>query len=113
MQTRKATNEELVSIVENSNGKMLNLKTVKDNGEFRSLTGRLGVRKGTNGNGLKFNPAEKGLIVIWDKDKQEHRMVRKENIYEVSLCFRSLLSILNTCYKSLYMIYHISIFFLI
>ena len=84
MQTRKATNEELVSIVENSKGKMLNLKTVKDNGEFRSLTGRLGVHKGTNGNGLKFDPSEKGLIVIWDKDKQEHRMVRKENIYEVT-----------------------------
>ena len=51
MQTRRATNEELVSIVENSNGKMINLKTVKDNGEFRTLTGRLGVHKGTNGNG--------------------------------------------------------------
>ena len=40
--------------------------------------------KGTNGNGLKFDPAEKGLIVIWDKDKQQHRMVRKDNIYEVT-----------------------------
>ena len=82
--TRRATNEELVNIVENNKGKILNLKTVKDNGEFRSLTGRLGVGKGTNGNGLKFDPAEKGLIVIWDKDKQQHRMVRKDNIYEVT-----------------------------
>ena len=84
MQTRRATNEELVSIVENTKGKMINLKTVKDNGELRSLTGRTGVKKGTNGNGLKFDPAEKGLIVMWDKDKQQHRMVRKVNIYEVT-----------------------------
>lgn len=84
MQTRKANNEELVSIVENSKGKILNLKTVKDNGELRSLTGRTGVRKGTNGVGLKFDPSEKGLIVMWDKDKQQHRMIRKDNIYEVT-----------------------------
>ena len=74
-QTRTANNEELVSIVENSEGKMLNLKTIKDNGELRSLTGRTGVRKGTNGVGLKFDPSEKGLIVMWDKDIKEHRMV--------------------------------------
>ena len=84
MQTRKANNEELVRIVENSKGKILNLKTVKDNGELRSLTGRTGVRKGTNGVGLKFDPSEKGLIVMWDKDKQQHRMIRKDNIYEVT-----------------------------
>ena len=84
MQTRNADNKELVSIVENSKGKMLNLKTVKDNGELRSLTGRTGVRKGTNGVGLKFDPSEKGLIVMWDKDIKKHRMVRKENIYEVT-----------------------------
>ena len=84
MQTRKANNEELVRIVENSKGKILNLKTVKDNGELRSLTGRTGVRKGTNGVGLKFDPSEKGLIVMWDKDIKKHRMVRKENIYEVT-----------------------------
>ena len=84
MQTRKANNEELVRIVENSKGKILNLKTVKYNGELRSLTGRTGVRKGTNGVGLKFDPSEKGLIVMWDKDKQQHRMIRKDNIYEVT-----------------------------
>ena len=83
-QTRTANNEELVSIVENSEGKMLNLKTIKDNGELRSLTGRTGVRKGTNGVGLKFDPSEKGLIVMWDKDIKEHRMVWKDNIFEVT-----------------------------
>ena len=48
------------------------------------MTGRTGVRKGTNGVGLKFDPSEKGLIVMWDKDKQQHRMIRKDNIYEVT-----------------------------
>lgn len=43
--------------------------------EIREMTCRFGVKKGTNGNGMKFKPLDKGLMVVWDSVKKDFRMV--------------------------------------
>jgi hypothetical protein len=44
-------------------------------GETRQMVARLGVQKSLTGEGLKFNPANRDLMVAWDTGKKNYRMI--------------------------------------
>lgn len=68
-----------------SEGKIFSALFIKKDGELRRLTGRLGVKKGITGKGLAFNPYEKGLLPVYDMEKNEYRMININTLLEVKL----------------------------
>ena len=58
------------SILRATNGQLFSVTfTKRTNGEERTIVGRTGVRKGVSGTGMRYNPAERDLITIWDNGK--------------------------------------------
>ena len=58
-----------------STGKISYVEFYKQDGSLRKMLGRTGVKKDVNGEGLKYNPEEKNLMVFRDMQIQQHRMI--------------------------------------
>jgi hypothetical protein len=54
-------------------------------GEFRVMNCRGRVLKGLTGGELKFDPESKGLITVFDMQKNEYRMINADTIQEVTI----------------------------
>lgn len=63
-----------------TNGKFFSVSFIKKDGTTRKMTARLGVKKNIKGVGLKFNPSEKNLIVVFDVHKKAYRMINLSTI---------------------------------
>lgn len=84
------TLEEFLKLTEN--GKIFTITFVKrSTGEVRVMNCRRGVKKGITGKGLKFDPAKKDLLVVYDVKKitpdgrGAFRMIDLNNIITLSL----------------------------
>lgn len=71
-------------IIMDTKGKFFTTTFIKKDGSTRKMTARLGVRKGVNGKGLKFNPAEKDLLVVYEMSKDAHRMINLNTIQSIT-----------------------------
>ena len=60
--------------------KFFTVTFIKKNGEERILNGRRGVVKYTTGEGLKFAPADYGLLTVYDMQAKGYRMITCGNI---------------------------------
>jgi hypothetical protein len=58
---------------------------IKKNGELRKMVARLKVSKGVKGVGLAFNPTEKGLLPVYDVQKQAFRMINIATIQHLQI----------------------------
>ena len=67
-------------LIESTKGKFFTVTFVKKDGTIRTMTARTGVRKGVKGNGLKFNPSERNLKVVWSCDAESFRMINLNTI---------------------------------
>jgi hypothetical protein len=54
-------------------------------GETRVMNCRKGVRKGASGAGLKFNPASKNLVSVWDRKVRDYRFISLEGVRAISI----------------------------
>ena len=63
-----------------TNGRFFSVSFVKKDGTKRKMTARLGVKKDIKGVGLKFNPSERNLIVVFDIHKKAYRMINLSTI---------------------------------
>jgi len=72
-------------LMKESQGKIFSIRFTKKDGTIRKMTCRLGVHKGVNGHGLKYNPLEKRLICIYDMNKQGYRMVDLTTIDRIKI----------------------------
>jgi hypothetical protein len=63
-----------------TNGKFFSVSFIKKDGTERRMTARLGVKKDIKGVGLKFNPSERNLIVVFDIHKKAYRMINLSTI---------------------------------
>ena len=61
--------------IKDSDGKFFTARFIKKDGSLRTMTARLGVRKGLTGTGLAFNPLSYLLIPVFDIQKHEYRMI--------------------------------------
>lgn len=61
-------------------GTIFTAMCVKTNGELRKYVCRLGVRKHLKGGELPYNPAEKGLLPIFDMQKRKYRMLNLKTL---------------------------------
>lgn len=69
--------------INRTNGKFFTVIFTKKDGTTRKMTCRTGVKKGINGNGLKFEPKEKGLRVVWAADAESYRMINLDAVKEI------------------------------
>lgn len=76
-----SSSKTLASLIEKSNGKMLTVTFVKQDGTERTLNGRLGVRKYIKGSSLKKNSTE--YITIYDVQNKGYRSVNRDTIVAV------------------------------
>lgn len=70
-------------IEEAQDGKAFSVEFVKKNGELRKMNARLGVNKGKSGKGMKYEPTKRGLLPVYDMQKQGFRMINFDTIQRV------------------------------
>lgn len=59
--------------------------TKRTTGEERTMVCRLRVRRNLSGRGLSFNPKTKGLLVVWDLQKQGYRMIPLDALHSLKI----------------------------
>jgi len=75
-----------IKMIKDSEGRIFGVSFIKrTTGELRHMSARRGVRKGVNGQGLKYDPESKQLITVYDMNKEGHRMLNTETLYRLSL----------------------------
>lgn len=74
------TPEQAVELIDNSKGKMFDITFQKKDGTIRRMNARTQVKKGVTGAGLKFDPREKGLIPVFDIQKDGFRMINLSSL---------------------------------
>ena len=73
----------MLEIINNTAGKFFTVTFIKKDGTIRTMTARTGVRKGVTGTGLKFNPSERNLKVVWSCDAETFRMININTILSI------------------------------
>ena len=68
-----------------SKGTIFTVTYLKKDGSTRVLNGRSGVTKDVNGNGLRYDPAKKGLVPIYDLKAKGHRMVNLNTVKSLKI----------------------------
>lgn len=77
----KETKETVQLIREKTKGRFFVVEFIKrTDGTLRKMVCRLGVRKHLRGGTLRYDPNTKGLIVVWDSQKQDYRQI---NLLEI------------------------------
>jgi len=72
-------------LIRNSNGKIFSVEFVKKDGELRKMNARISVKKGVNVKGLKYDPFERGYLVVFDMGKDSFRTINLNTIQNISL----------------------------
>jgi hypothetical protein len=65
-----------------SNGRIFSAAWIKKNGEIRRGAFRLETTVGTNGKGMRYNAADRGLMTVYDMKNRGYRMITLANLLE-------------------------------
>src|SRR3990167_8813595 len=69
-----------------SGGTIFSVTTIKrTDGTKRVFNCRMGVRKGVKGEGMTFDPEDRGLIVVFDNKAKDFRMINTDTIQEMQI----------------------------
>ena len=71
----------MAKMIEESNGKMVTVEWIKNNGELRKLNGRMGVKKGTKGGVRTTDPAK---YICIHENNNGFRNINKDIIISLS-----------------------------
>ena len=76
--------DEAAIMMENSNGRIFNVRFIKKDGSERSMTCRTGVSAYVTGEGLKYDPRSRGLLPVFDmqirQGAKSYRMVNLNSV---------------------------------
>ena len=81
MEKFKQTLEE----IQKANNTIFSVEFIKKDGSVRTMTARLHVKKGVKGTGMAYNPIEKGLIPVWDMQKNGFRMINLKTVTKLQI----------------------------
>jgi len=79
------TQAEMLKKIQDSNGRIMNIVFIKKDGTRRSMNCRLGVHKGVTGKGMRYYPILKGLLTVYDMNKDAFRTVNLKTIQRVKI----------------------------
>ena len=68
-----------------TNGRIFSAVFTKKDGEKRLMNCRLKVKKYVKGVGRKFDPSDKGLIGVFDLQKDQHRFINLETLESLKI----------------------------
>lgn len=68
-----------------NDGKIFSATFIKKDGTIRTINCRRNVQKGVTGAGLKFSPAAKGLLVVFDMHANDFRMINLNSLIEAQV----------------------------
>ena len=69
------TRQQAVELVNSSKGRFFSITFIKKDKTERRMTARTGVKKGVNGQGMKYNPSDYGMKSVYDMGVLDWRMV--------------------------------------
>ena len=72
-------------LINASKGKFFSVAFTKKNGDLREMNCRKGVKKHLKGGELAFDPNSKGLVVVFDAQKQAYRMININTLQSVTI----------------------------
>ncbi len=82
---KKINHFQAYQLLTQSEGRIFSAKFIKKDNTVRNMVGRLHVKKGVTGEGMKFDPFEKGLLGVFDMQKNAFRMVNINTLIGVKL----------------------------
>ena len=86
MKTRTCSLQKAIKLIRATKGTVFSTTFVKrTDGSLRTLVGRLEVTKGVTGKGMAYDPFDKGLMTVYDFQKQAFRMINCDTIQEISV----------------------------
>ena len=69
------TKNKAFELVNSSKGKFFTISFIKKDKTERRMTARIGVKKGINGQGMKYNPLDYGMKSVYDMANLDWRMI--------------------------------------
>ena len=69
------TKNKAFELVNSSKGKFFTISFIKKDKTERRMTTRIGVKKGVNGQGMKYNPLDYGMKPSYDFGVNDWRMI--------------------------------------
>ena len=64
---------------------MFSVVFLKKDGTLRKMLCRFGVKKHLKGGSLKFDPIKRGLLVVFDMQKESYRMINLKTITNINM----------------------------
>ena len=78
--------KDAVNRIVSTSGQVFSARFIKrTNGEVRDINCRLGVTKHLKGGELKYKPAEKNLVGVFDMQGGEYRMIDIDGLLELKV----------------------------
>ena len=71
--------------IQTANNTIFSVEFIKKDGSVRNMVARLHVKKGLNGKGMAYNPIEKGLLPVWDMQKNGFRMINLKTVTKLQI----------------------------
>jgi len=77
--------KETLAEIQTAKNTIFSVTFIKKDGTVRTMVARLHVKKGLNGKGMAYNPVEKGLLPVWDMQKNGFRMINLKTVTELKI----------------------------
>ena len=77
--------KETLAEIQTAQNTIFSVTFIKKDGSERTMVARLHVKKGLNGKGMAYNPVEKGLLPVWDMQKNGFRMINLKTVIELKI----------------------------
>ena len=77
--------KKLLELIRKNKSNIFSVVFLKKDGTIRRMICRLGVKKYVNGKGLKYDPIERGLLGVFDMQKEAYRMINLETIMNINM----------------------------
>ena len=81
---KKISRKDVLHLLEQNKGSIFSVVFLKKDGSIRHMTCRFGVKKNLKGGKQKFNPLERGYLVVLDTKKKAYRMVNLNTISNIT-----------------------------
>ena len=71
--------------IQTAQNTIFSIEFIKKDGTVRNMVARLNVKKGVNGKGLSYDPIAKGLLPVWDLQKNAFRMINLKTVTKLQI----------------------------
>ena len=71
--------------IQTAENTIFSVEFIKKDGTVRNMVARLNVKKGVNGNGMSYDPIAKGLLPVWDMQKNAFRMIQLKTVTKLQI----------------------------